>query len=81
MTITFQGHVEAMSATGMGEIELSIVTPMDPCNGKPFVVRIPADQAKHWIPGRMVSFTLYTLPEQGSAGSSGVPELQKGLTK
>jgi hypothetical protein len=62
MTIVFQGHVAEMKTAG-SELELTIQTPMDPCNGKPFVVRIPATESKHWIPGRMVSFTIYTLPE------------------
>jgi hypothetical protein len=62
MTITFNGHVAEMKHSG-SEIELTLITPMDPCDGKPFIVRIPASQAKHWIPGRVVSFTLYTMPE------------------
>lgn len=61
MTITFHGHVSKMEIHCGGEMELTIQTPMDPCNGKPLVVRIPAAQAQHWMPGRIVSFTLYTL--------------------
>lgn len=63
MTIVFQGHVSKMEATGAGEIEVTIQTPMDPCDGKPIAVRMSQVEAKHWMPGRMVSFTLYTLPD------------------
>ena len=69
MTITFQGHVSEMKRDGSEEMLLTIYTPQDPCDGKPFIVRIPAAQAKHWLPGRMVSFTLYTLPEPTGGAS------------
>ncbi len=73
MTITFQGHVSEMRGGGANSIVLTIQTPMDPCGGKPFIVAIPSSQAKHWLPGRMVSFSLYTLPEPESA-----PPVKKG---
>ena len=63
MTITFQGHVAEMKRDGSDEMLLTIHTPQDPCDGKPFIARIPAAQAKHWLPGCMVSFTIYALPE------------------
>lgn len=38
-------------------------------------------QAQHWIPGRMVSFTLYTLPEPSSAAAAGVLATREGLAE
>lgn len=67
MTITFQGHISEMKVGAEG-MDLVIQTPTAECYGKLFILRIPADQAKYWIPGRMVSFTLYTLPEPESQG-------------
>lgn len=63
MTITFQGHVESMRVTTGGEVELTICTPMEPTSGKNFIVRVPAKNAQHWLPGRTVSFTVYALPD------------------
>ena len=71
MTITFQGHVQSMTAVSNGEVELTIITPMEPTSGKSFIVRVPAKDAQHWLPGRMVSFTVYALPD-------GVKEDQRG---
>lgn len=71
MTITFQGHVHSMSAVTVGQVELTIRTPMDPTGGKDFYVRIPAKDAQHWLPGRAVSFTIYSLPDPAGVAASG----------
>lgn len=64
MTIVFQGHVRAMTSEGAapGMLAVTLATPMDPANGQDLTVQVPKSEAQHWIPGRMVSFTIYTLP-------------------
>ena len=64
MTIVFQGHVRTMTAEGAapGMLAVTLATPMDPANGQDLTVQVPKSEAEHWIPGRTVSFTIYTLP-------------------
>ncbi len=78
MTITFNGHVSSMSVGGPGEVELTIETPMDPCGGQVIRVRIPAAQAQHWLPNRIVSFTLYTLSDDLASVPRNVEAADKG---
>lgn len=64
MTIVFQGRVRAITTDGAapGKLAVTLATPMDPANGQDMKVLVPEAEAAHWIPGRTVSFTIYTLP-------------------
>jgi hypothetical protein len=63
MTIVFQGHVKSLGAASapIGKLAVTLCTPMDPADGKEWIVFIPEAEAAQWLPGRIVSFTLYTL--------------------
>lgn len=69
MTITFNGHISKVELNGP-ELLVCIQTPMEPCNGKPFVVNVPRADAAHWLPGQVVSFTIYTLPDPAGVEGS-----------
>lgn len=63
MTIVFQGHVKAITQDApLGKLAVTLATPMADANGKDWTVFVPQAEAQHWLPGLMVSFTIYTLP-------------------
>jgi hypothetical protein len=62
MTIVFQGHVRALTQDAPnGKLAVTLATPMSDANGKDWVVFVPEAQAKRWLPGLTVQFTIYTL--------------------
>ncbi len=63
MTIVFQGHVKSLETASDGKLAATLVAPMAEADGKEWVVFIPYADCQHWMPGRIVNFTLYTLPE------------------
>jgi len=64
MTIVFQGHVRSITEHGapLGKLTVLLATPMADTNGADWTVMVPKEQAQHWLPGRMVCFTIYTQP-------------------
>lgn len=63
MTIVFQGHVQKIENGGIdGKLQVSIVTEAAVC-GQTITLAVEPSQAQHWLPGRHVSITAYTLPE------------------
>jgi hypothetical protein len=63
MTIVFQGHVQQISTGNIdGKLQVSIVTEAAVC-GQTITLAVDPSQAQHWMPGRIVSITAYTLPE------------------
>lgn len=71
MTVTFQGHVEALEAAAPAQVVVKLRTPMDPAGGHEMALRLPAEEAKHWLPGTIVQFTIYTLAPRDHGLNSG----------
>ena len=63
MTVVFQGHVERVELGADGKLDVHVQTAAAEC-GQVVVLRVPRSTATHWLPGRMVSFTVYALPEK-----------------
>ena len=59
MTIQFNGHVTKLEAVPDG-MEVHVATEQAKC-GHDIVLRMPLTQAEHWLPGRIVVVTAYTL--------------------
>lgn len=64
MTVTFQGHVASLETAAPAQVAVKLRTPMDPAGGHEMVLRLPAEEARHWLPGTMVQFTIYALAPQ-----------------
>lgn len=54
-------------------MDVKIATPVSSCLPRELVLSIPRESASAWLPGRMVQFTAYTLPEPNQP----IPESQK----
>ena len=72
MTIQFVGHVISLTGSG-ATMDVKIATPVSSCLPRELVLSIPRESASAWLPGRMVQFTAYTLPEPNQP----IPESQK----
>ena len=59
MTIVFQGHVTKIEQ-GHQCVNVHVQPEMSACEHE-IVLRIPASDAAHWLPGRQVSVTAYAL--------------------
>ena len=66
MTIVFQGHVERVELGAESKLDVHVQTADAEC-GQVVVLRVPRSAATHWLPGRMVSFTVYALAEPATA--------------
>lgn len=62
MTIQFVGHVVSLTGSGTS-MDVLVNTETSACGTRNLVLHIPREQALHWLPGRIVQFTVYTLPE------------------
>lgn len=72
MTIVFQGHISRLDlhSAPLGKVSVTLQTPMSETGGKEWNIYVPQAQAAHWLPGRVVSFTLYALATQDSGEGS-----------
>ena len=64
MTVQFVGHITNLDAHFSGEKLTARIAPQrSECGQDTISINIPKSDAANWIPGRMVQFTIYTLPE------------------
>lgn len=63
MNIQFVGFVAALETASSGTL-VTVTCEMAAALGKNIQFIVPQDQAAHWLPGRTVQFTAYTLPQQ-----------------
>lgn len=63
MTIQFQGHVKSIAGGFDNTVRVTLCTPMKEADGVDWIIHVPREHAADWLPNRIVSFTLYTLPE------------------
>ena len=64
MTVQFVGHITNLDAHFSGEkLTVRIAPQRSECGQDTISINIPKRDAANWIPGRMVQFTIYTLPE------------------
>ena len=69
MTIQFQGHVAKIEC-GQGDMfAVTLCPPRSTVKEEWITVQVPANQASAWLPGRVVNFTIYTLPPAGESGA------------
>ena len=63
MTVQFVGHITNLDAHFSGEkLTVRIAPQRSECGQDTISINIPKSDAANWIPGRMVQFTIYTLP-------------------
>ena len=64
MTVQFVGHITSLDAHFSGEkLTVRIAPQRSECGQETISINIPKSDAANWIPGGMVQFTIYTLPE------------------
>jgi hypothetical protein len=62
MTIQFQGHVEGLTSSGNSyNVCCGVEAKVSPRN---ITFSVPKSEGQYWMPGRIVQFTAYTLPEK-----------------
>ena len=70
MTIQFQGHVDQVdlkAPSGHVRVKIHIQSSV---SDEPLYLNIPYKDAAHWVAGRAVSVTAYTLPAIGLAADA-----------
>ena len=68
MTIVFQGHIERVNLGADNSLDVHVRTPMVEC-GQVVVLHVPREASAHWLPGRLVSFTIYAFDDPAAKGS------------
>lgn len=59
---SFVGHVVSLTGSGLS-VNVRIQT-QDLCRPDNLAISIPKEQAKHWMPGTVVQFKVYPVPER-----------------
>jgi hypothetical protein len=70
MTIVFQGHVSRVESAGIGQIAVTLHTPMEEAGGKEWVIFVPKTSAVNWLVGRIAQFTIYSFDAETAAPPS-----------
>ena len=66
MTIVFQGHVQKLEGTPTG-VAVTIRPAISACPHD-IVLLVPRIDAANWLPGDLVSFTVYAMPGPSKGG-------------